>query len=121
MEYFHHALRDAPQISPNSRNHYYKHCSNKENELINTNNLKNDEQLFHLTGMNCTVKEIAHLLRLPFRTVKYEMEKNNLKVRNKFFNISDSRLTRYVREMLAENPNLGNCFYMKCFFLFFII
>jgi len=53
------------------------------------------------------VVEIAAMIHIPVRTVKYRMNRLGISVRQLFSTISDHDLDMLVDDLLEVNPNLG--------------
>ena len=51
--------------------------------------------------------EIAAMIHIPVRTVKYRMNRLGISVRQLFSTISDHDLDMLVDDLLEVNPNLG--------------
>ena len=54
-----------------------------------------------------TIKEISAIWGMSYRSLRYEMRKRNIEVRQKYCTASDRRIKRYVNEILSENHRLG--------------
>ena len=60
-----------------------------------------------MTGKKYTLSHIGHVLGIPYHSLRHQMRKINIIVKQKFNNISERRLARIVPEMLEENLRFG--------------
>lgn len=66
-----------------------------------------EDQLKYLLEYNFTVREIAALFGVSYRTIRRRMAENSLSVRMSYSDISDDELRRVVTEFTEQFPNSG--------------